>query len=111
MPDVFLAKEMPDREAVIAGTLARVRSQKFAKAWRREELPKEWELNHPTRVGDIVMVLERGYTFSRTPKEAIAAVTDRGPRGMHGYDPKLNPEMLGPAILWRYPTAASADNS
>jgi predicted AlkP superfamily pyrophosphatase or phosphodiesterase len=102
--DIFFAKNMPDRDAVIEAALTEIRKQDFAKAWKREDLPKEWELAHPTRVGDIVVVLERGYTFNRSPKDKITASTaERGPRGMHGYDPKHHPEMLGPMIVWRHP--------
>lgn len=101
--DLFFDKELPDRDATIQAALENVGKHPFAKAYKREELPKQWGLAHPTRVGDVVVVLENGHTFTRQPKGVSMPVGEKGPLGMHGYDPKQNPEMLGPMILWRYP--------
>jgi predicted AlkP superfamily pyrophosphatase or phosphodiesterase len=102
--DLFFAADMPEREAAIEAALAKIREQKFARAWRREEIPEQWGMRHPTRVGDVLVVLDIGHTFSRRPKTVSAPVNpETGPLGMHGYDPVQHPEMCGPAIIWRYP--------
>jgi predicted AlkP superfamily pyrophosphatase or phosphodiesterase len=107
--DLFFASDMPQREAAIDAALAKIREHKFARAWRRDEIPEAWGLRHPTRVGDILIALDLGYTFSRQPKEITAPVNpQRGPLGMHGYDPAQYDEMCGPAIFWRYPDALPA---
>lgn len=79
------------------------KQQPFARVYRRDTLPANWGYNHPTRTGDIVIVLETGYTFSRRtpgltapPDEAQSAI------GMHGYDVADNPEMNGILLVWRY---------
>jgi predicted AlkP superfamily pyrophosphatase or phosphodiesterase len=101
--DIHFGKDIPERDKAIAAAIADVATQSYAKAYKREDLPKEWDLAHPTRVGDVVVVLDRGYTFTRGPKGVSMPVTEKGPLGMHGYDPKSNAEMLGPMIVWRYP--------
>jgi predicted AlkP superfamily pyrophosphatase or phosphodiesterase len=101
--DIFFRKDMPDRDAAIAAALEEIKKHDFAKAWKREDLPKEWDLAHPMRVGDIVVVLANGHTFTRGPKGVSMPVTEKGPLGMHGYDPQANADMFGPMILWRYP--------
>jgi predicted AlkP superfamily pyrophosphatase or phosphodiesterase len=102
--DIHFAKDMPHRDAAIEAALAEIAKHKFAKAYKREDLPKQWDLAHPTRVGDIVVVLDIGHTFTRGPKGVSMPVTEKGPLGMHGYDPAQHPDMLGPLIMWRYPT-------
>ncbi len=71
----------------------------FIKTWRREELPKAWDYAHPTRTGDIVAVLPKGYTFG----SGAQAVGEGGPKGMHGYPVEEDPEMYGVTFIWRYP--------
>ncbi len=84
--------------------LKRLEAYAFVYADRREDLPERWGYNHPTRVGDIVIVLDTGYTFHRGIGADVAPVeTKGGPLGMHGYDPETNPDMLGVAVFWRYP--------
>ncbi len=82
----------------------KLRGLPFARVFRREELPPDWHYAHPTRVGDLVIVLAKGYTFGKLQAEAImdTAQVD-GPQGMHGYPVCDDPEMYGPLILWRYP--------
>lgn len=101
--DIFFAADMPERATAIDQAMKEASQHKFAKVYRREELPKQWDLAHPTRVGDVVIVLDNGHTFTRQPKGVSMPVNEKGPLGMHGYDPQQNADMLGPMIVWRYP--------
>jgi predicted AlkP superfamily pyrophosphatase or phosphodiesterase len=95
-------EEHEEREKVIAATLDRLAGFDFVRAHRREEIPAEWGMRHPTRVGEILVVLENGYTFSRRPREIVQSAEEGGgPLGMHGYDPATNPEMLTPLFIFR----------
>jgi predicted AlkP superfamily pyrophosphatase or phosphodiesterase len=69
--------------------------------------PGDWQFVHPTRTGDIIVMLKPGYTFSTRLPLATFPVgkgekVDQ-PLGMHGYPPKESPEMRGLVIFWRYP--------
>ncbi len=93
-----------DRENLLAATRDRLRDFDYLRAYRREELPPEWEYDHPTRAGDLVVVLDPGYSFSGRPEGIRAAPEDvNGPRGMHGYHPEENPDMLTIALVHRHP--------
>jgi len=82
--------------------LARLKQYKFVDAWTREGVPKEWRYDHPTRVGDIVVSLKRGYTFTSKRDAPTKPVVEGASHGMHGYPPSDNPDMMGFAVLWRY---------
>ncbi|MEW4568025.1 nucleotide pyrophosphatase/phosphodiesterase family protein [Tautonia sp. JC769] len=105
----FTERNDPERESKIDDVIERVNGYDFARAFRRGRLPQAWQYRHPTRVGDVVVVLDKGFAFSgRGFESADAHVTAPvevvgGPLGMHGYDPVTNPEMLGSAIIWRFP--------
>lgn len=100
--DPHIATRQPQR---VEALLKRVRQQNFAKAYRRDELPPQWQLDHPTRTGDVVIVLEPGYAFgNRIPGLLAAPAEVAGPQGMHGYDPQTNEQMLGCMVLWRAET-------
>lgn len=76
----------------------------FVESYRRDELPEHWGFAHPTRVGDVLLVLPKGYAFSRRTPGLFAPQEEGGPPlGMHGYDVEDNPEMNGFALFWRYP--------
>lgn len=91
-----------ERRAAIDQALNRLTEFDFVRGFRREEIPTKWGLRHPTRTGDILLVLETGYTFSRRPREIELDVEEAGgPLGMHGYDPATNPEMLTPLFIFR----------
>ncbi len=99
-----LVESDEERTRLESEILASLGSYDFARAGRRNELPERWGYNHPTRVGDIVVTLDTGFTFSRRVDADVEPVElHGGPLGMHGYDPETNPDMLGPAIFWRYP--------
>ncbi len=87
------------RETQAQKFLDKLKTYPFIRAWRREDLPKEWGYAHPTRTGDIVAVLPKGYTFASGPQ----AVSNGGPKGMHGYPVEDDPEMYGVTLIWRYP--------
>ncbi len=77
--------------------------EKNFRAFYREEMPPAWGYAHPTRCGDIIVILPKGYTFHMSAEgEPVAPLppdaTDS--RGMHGYDPRENPEMLGFLAFW-----------
>ncbi len=69
----------------------------------RDLLPKEWAYAHPTRTGDLVIVLPRGFTFGNFegPGAIFDATNHREyPKGMHGYDADTDPDMMGFLAIW-----------
>ncbi len=95
----------PERDARMAAYLEKLKAFPFARAYRRADLPPAWDYGNPTRTGDIVVVLSRGYTFNRAaPQPAVAASeVNGGPKGMHGYPVEDDPEMYGVMFLARLP--------
>ncbi len=82
----------------------RLRAFPFLKAYSKEELPRHWGYGHRDRVGEIVVFLRPGYTFSRNSEELLVrADKDFDPLGMHGYLPEDSSSMLGFVLLARYP--------
>jgi len=69
-----------------------------SRAFRREDVPADWRLAHPRRSGDIVVVTDPPYTFSRPGGMAgwITALyfAFGGDLGGHGYWPR-HPDMGG----------------
>jgi len=55
------------------------KSQKNIIAFKKEDLPKKWRMNHPTRTGDIILATEAPNMFSSYGR----------PNGMHGYSPDM----------------------
>lgn len=88
------------REAQAQKFLEKLKAYPFIRAWRRADLPKEWHYAHPTRTGDLVVLVPKGYTFASGPK---AVFESNGPKGMHGYPVEDDPEMYGVTFVWRYP--------
>lgn len=97
------------REAVAAQVLKKVRGFPFATAWRREELPAQYGYDAPGRTGDVVISLDKGYTFGWREGLTIAPVDDdrNFPRGMHSYDPHEDQEMRGLFVLTRWGAKSS----
>ncbi|MCC5786077.1 MAG: alkaline phosphatase family protein [Phycisphaerales bacterium] len=94
-----------DRRRAIEAMLAEVDKHSFAKAFRFEDVPERLGYSHPGRVGDLVVIMDRGYTFSRRVEGLMSTPEEQGgPLGMHGYDPESNPDMYGFSVIWRYPT-------
>lgn len=82
--------------------LERLRQFDFVEALTREQAAGKYGLDDPSRVGDLVLSLKRGYTFTRLRQEVTLPIGQRGPLGMHGYDVASNPEMNGFMLIWRY---------
>jgi hypothetical protein len=110
---IYLPGETPEAER-IASIVAHVQEHggDWAPVYARADLPPAWEFDHPTRVGDVVVVLEPGYAFAgrglgndadSRPRMTAPVMEVGGPLGMHGYDPATCPDMLGAALFWRYP--------
>jgi hypothetical protein len=97
-------RDVKRRAALADEIMARLQPHDFLRAYRRKDIPTEWRYDYPRRVGDIVIALETGYTFSARPSAVTAPVEEfGGPKGMHGYDPEREPLMKGFAVFWRYP--------
>jgi hypothetical protein len=94
----------PQRQEMKHRLLQILRRHDFLLAYPQDELPGDWGYQHPKRVGDIVVALNKGYTFnSRLPLAIYPAEQAGGPYGMHGYPADETDTMLGIAIFWRYP--------
>ena len=88
------------KEQDIDDALQFFKSQENIMAVKKEDLPKTWRMNHPTRTGDIVLATEAPSMFTSYGR----------PNGMHGYAPEMedmraifygmgagiNPQQLGP---------------
>lgn len=93
------------REEVTEQFLAAGEAHDFMLAYRRDELPEHLAYAHPHRTGDVVLILDTGYTFSARPDIATAPLEEgMGPKGMHGYDPESDSDMLGYSVFYRLPT-------
>ncbi|MEX2381550.1 MAG: nucleotide pyrophosphatase/phosphodiesterase family protein [Opitutales bacterium] len=98
-----------ERKERIAHTLSRASEFDFIQAYRREDLPEAWGYNHSSRTGDVVLVMDEGYTFSRRANGITSPVNPAvGPLGMHGYDPATTPDMRTIALFHRYPQALNS---
>ena len=88
------------KEQDIDDALRFFKNQENIMAFKKEDLPKTWRMNHPTRTGDIVLATEAPSMFTSYGR----------PNGMHGYAPEMedmraifygmgagiNPQQLGP---------------
>ncbi len=94
-----------ERDERLADFVEKLRAYPFAHVYRRADLPAAWAYAHPTRTGDLVVVLPRGYTFSSQATQPVMEIAQAGggPLGMHGYPVEDDPEMYGALMVWRYP--------
>ncbi|MCC5822267.1 MAG: alkaline phosphatase family protein [Phycisphaerales bacterium] len=102
--NVYLTGIEPEaeRRRVAAELVARAGSHHFAAAYRLGEVPERLGYAHPDTVGDVVVILDRGYIFSSRPDSMIVDIAEiGGPLGMHGYDVETNPDMYGLSLVWR----------
>ncbi len=101
---IYLDQVPPAQAAELKTSILNdLRECDFLTVYTRETLPPDWHLAHPTRVGDIVVMLKPGHSFStRLPLPTFPVAKVGGPLGMHGYPPSQSPEMLGFCVLWRY---------
>ena len=99
--------QVPDaeRETLKASILRDLGKQPNALAvYARESLPPRWNLAHPTRVGDIVILARPGHGFSTRLPLPIYPSAREGPQsGLHGYAPEESPDMNALCVIWRYP--------
>ena len=99
--------QVPDteREALKANVLRDLRRQPAAlTVYTRDSLPPRWNLAHPTRVGDIVILAKPGHAFSTRLPLAIYPSEKVGEQGgVHGYAPEESPDMNAFCVIWRYP--------
>ena len=67
-----------------------------SRAWRREDLPRELEYDHPTRTGDLVLIAEPGFRFNTSiegPTGPPSILGHHGHRASH-------PDMPGIFYVW-----------
>jgi predicted AlkP superfamily pyrophosphatase or phosphodiesterase len=81
--------------------VAALKDVDFAKAWKAEDIPASFHYADPSRVGQVIVMLKPGYTYT-TMRLSATQPAHRGLLGMHGYDPDASPKLLGTAIIWRY---------
>lgn len=80
-----------------------VKQYDYVNAFTREQAREKYGFDDPTRVGELILSLDKGYTFNRGQRTEVAAPVSKGSAlGMHGYDPAENDEMLGFMVIWRY---------
>lgn len=101
--NIFLNKiPEQDRPARRQAMLDRLKQHDFARILTHEQAAELYGYTDPTRVGEIIVELNPGYTFTRLRAEMTMPVTPRGPLGMHGQSANRDPDMLGFAVFWRY---------
>ena len=99
--------QVPDgeREALKANILRDLGRYRHAlSVYTRDALPPRWNLAHPTRVGDIVILARPDHAFSnRLPLPTYLSERVGEQAGVHGYAPEQSPGMNGLCVIWRYP--------
>lgn len=65
------------------------RGLEHARAYRREAMPERWRYAGNPRVGDLIVLAERGYQVVGTRERPAWG------GGAHGYDPETTPSMQG----------------
>lgn len=99
------------RDSLVRKVREAIEPYGFATVFTRAQVEEKWEYGHPTRTGDLVVVLETGYTFSRRPDSVLQPASEGGgPVGMHGYDPADDPNMDTVAFFLRYPLQKKGRN-
>jgi predicted AlkP superfamily pyrophosphatase or phosphodiesterase len=96
------------REPLKRAMLNDLKRYDFVTGYTHETLPKEWGLDHPTRIGEITLMLKPGYSFSRKYPQATTPRRDDDNKGMHGYVVADCPDMRGFMAIWRYPRPLGA---
>jgi predicted AlkP superfamily pyrophosphatase or phosphodiesterase len=93
-----------EREATRSALMKDLARWNFLSAYTPQTLPARWNLAHPTRVGDIVVLLKPDHAFSnRLPLPTFASERVGPQSGVHGYAPDESPEMNALCVIWRYP--------
>ena len=73
----------------------------FVTGYTRKTMPAAWGYNHPSRSGDVILMLKNGYKFDLRGKDLVAAVASPG--GTHGYPVESCPDMMGLLVIHRFP--------
>jgi len=89
-----------DRDERARQIVAKLKSNAFLQAWPSKEVPAKYHYSDLTRLGDVVVLLSPGYTFTTLRAGATQPTTTL--KGNHGYDPAVSPNMLGSAVIWQY---------
>ena len=107
----FTGASAEGHAATVRHVLDAAGAHDFASAWTRADLPARFGYANPHTVGDMVVVLGRGYIFSSRAEESVVPIQAvGGPLGMHGYDVESNPDMYGFSLVWRYPDPLPASD-
>jgi predicted AlkP superfamily pyrophosphatase or phosphodiesterase len=87
----------PGRPAQIVDHL---RAYPFLTAWKAGDVPAADHFSDPSRIGQVVVMLKPGYSFTGQRMAATLPVPAHS-SGMHGFDPAECPDMQGAAVIWR----------
>ncbi len=94
-----------ERAARAQAIVDKLNTNSYLTAWKAADVPAKYHLSDPTRVGEVVVSLQPGYSLTsiRTgATEPSTKPTAQPLKGNHGYDPAVCPNMLGTAIVWSY---------
>jgi hypothetical protein len=80
--------------------IMRLSAYPFLTAWKAADVPAGDHFSDPTRIGQVVVMLKLGYSFTRQ-RLATTLPVPPGTSGMHGYDPAESPDLQGSAVVWR----------
>lgn len=95
----FIA-DSAEREKRAQSIVDAIKKHDFVTGYTRKTMPAAWGYNHPTRSGDVILMLKNGYKFDSRVNEMVAK-TDSA--GTHGYPVETCPNMMGLLIVHRYP--------
>lgn len=103
---VFVPEDDPiAKEDRLKRLEAALRGVPFARAYRAEQLPARWGYRHPTRTGDLVVVLGPGHVFTTRIRDTTMDAREAGQLlGAHGFDPAEDPNMDTILLIRRLPT-------
>jgi predicted AlkP superfamily pyrophosphatase or phosphodiesterase len=92
---------LPARTPELADQIVkRLAAYPFLTAWKAGDVPAVDHFADPTRIGQVVVMLKPGYSFTRQ-RLATTLPAPRDSGGMHGYDPAGFTDMQGSAEVWR----------
>ena len=80
---IFLNNEEEKDKAIQA-----LKGNQYLSVWPIENLPSTYNMSHKDRTGDVVVT-------TSAPNMLVGGIISNPPKGMHGYNPKINDEMDG----------------